>query len=138
MENKKHGERKPKAKVNTKDWANLPLEKWNSTTVREYIKDLNVKRFGIPCISNNVRVENAMVSKFIKEYGIEVTKDFVEMCVTNYRPNPNYPTVNFGTMYSYMKSWELPKVLKAKAQASRLAEIKARQVKKVENIENYF
>ena len=133
---KKHGTKKPK--VNTKDWANLPKELWNATTVREYIKDLNVKGLGIPCISNNVRVENAMISKFIKDYGIETTVRFVKRCVDSYKPNPNYPTVNFTTMYSYMKQWELPRVMKAQLQESRLAEIKAKQVQKVSNVEEYF
>lgn len=131
-----------KAKLDTKDFKNLPLDKWNSTTIREYIKFLNVARFGIPAVTFNVRQENGMISKFIKEYGIETTKAFIEECVKSYRPNPNYPTVNFATMYSYMKAYELPRVMKAQYEANRLEQIKAKaqaSIKStVDNVENYF
>lgn len=131
-----------KAKLDTKDFKNLPLEKWNSTTIREYVKYLNVCRFGIPSVTFNVRQENGMISKFVKDYGIEITKAFVEECVKSYRPNPNYPTVSFATMYSYMKAYELPRVMKAKHEATRLEQIKAKaqaNIKStVENVENYF
>ena len=130
------------AKTDTKNFKELPLEKWNSTTIREYIKFLNIERFGVPSVTFNVRQENGMVSKFIKDYGIETTKAFVEECVKKYRPNPNYPTVNFATMYSYMKSYELPRVMKAQYEANRLEQIKAKAEASlkstVENVENYF
>lgn len=131
-----------KVKIDTKDFNNLPLEKWNSTTIREYIKHLNIERFGIPAVTFNVRQENGMISKFIKEYGIETTKAFVEECVKSYRPNPNYPTVNFATMYSYMKAYELPRVMKKQFEANRLEQIKAKAQERiqatVEDVENYF
>ena len=131
-----------KVKIDTKDFAHLPLEKWNSTTVREYIKYLNTQRFGIPAVTFNVRQENGMISKFIKEYGIETTKAFVEACVKNYRPNPNYPTVNFATMYSYMKAYELPRVMKARYEANRLEQIKVKAQATLQttinNVEDYF
>lgn len=131
-----------KVKLDTKDFKNLPIDKWNSTTIREYTKFLNTERFGVPCVTFNVRQENGMISKFIKEYGIEVTVEFIKECVRSYRPNPNYPTVNFATMYSYMKAYELPRVLKKKHEANRLEQIKAKQqatIKStVEDVENYF
>lgn len=129
-------------KLDTKDFKSLPLEKWNSTTIREYIKFLNIERFGIPAVTFNVRQENGMISKFVKEYGIETTKLFVEECVRKYRPNANYPTVNFATMYSYMKAYELPRVMKAQYESNRLEQIKARQqasIKEtIKDVENYF
>lgn len=127
-----------KVKIDTKDFKNLPLSKWNSTTVREYIKFLNIQRFGVPSVTFNVRQENGMISKFIKDYGIEVTKAFVEECVNKYRPNAQYPTVSFATMYSYMKAYELPRVLKAKYEADRLEQLKAKHTTTLENVENYF
>lgn len=131
-----------KKKLDTKDFRNLPLEKWNSTTIREYIKFLNMERFGVPSVTFNVRQENAMISKMIKEYGIEVTVEFVKECVKTYKPNAQYPTVSFATMYSYMKAYELPRVMKKRHEASRLEQIKAKaqaEVKsKVEDVVNYF
>lgn len=131
-----------KVKIDTKDFKNLPLEKWNSTTIREYIKFLNKERFGIPSVTFNVRQENAMISKMIKEYGIEITVKFVKECVKNYRPNQQYPTVSFATMYSYMKAYELPRVMKATHEASKLERLKAKAVAQLnninDNIENYF
>lgn len=131
-----------KKKLDTKDFRNLPLEKWNSTTIREYVKFLNMERFGIPSVTFNVCQENAMISKMIKEYGIEVTVAFVKECVKTYKPNAQYPTVSFATMYSYMKAYELPRVMKKRHEASRLEQIKVKaQAKinsKVEDVVNYF
>lgn len=131
-----------KAKIDTKDFKNLPLEKWNSTTIREYIKFLNTERFGIPSVTFNVRQENAMISKMIKDYGIEITVEFVKECVRSYKPNAQYPTVSFATMYSYMKAYELPRVMKKRHEASRLEQIKAKAQAEIKNtvqdVENYF
>ena len=102
-----------KAKIDKKDWKNLEVKDWNATTFREYIKYLNVERFGVPAVTFNIRTENSMISAMIKEYGKEITKAFVEECVRKYKPNGNYPTVNFATMYSYMKGYELPRVVDA-------------------------
>ena len=102
-----------KAKIDKKDFRNLEVKDWNATTFREYIKHLNEERFGVPAVTFNVRTENSMISSMIKEYGKEITKAFVEECVRKYKPNGNYPTVNFATMYSYMKGYELPRVLDA-------------------------
>lgn len=131
-----------KVKIDTKDFKNLPIDKWNSVTVREYIKYLNECRFGIPSVTFNVRQENAMICNFMKEYGKETTKAFIEACVKNYRPNPQYPTVNFATMYSYMKAYELPRVMKAKYEENRLEQLRAKAQatlnNQINNIENYF
>lgn len=129
---------KSNTKVDKKDFANLPIESWNSTTVREYIKHLNVQRFGIPSVTFNVRQENAMISRFVKEYGIVTCKKFVERCVASYKPNSDYPTVNFASMYSFMKGYELPRVLKAQQEQSRLEAIRQKAVTQLNNVEEYF
>ncbi|PEA53458.1 hypothetical protein CON64_18625 [Bacillus pseudomycoides] len=119
-------------KVATKDWRNLPQEKWNGTTIREYINHLNVEKFGIPAVSNNVRRENAMIAAMIKAEGIEVVKEFVEVCVTSYKGSEQYPTVNFGFMYSFMKAQYLPKILNKQLQKSKLQQIKEAQQARLE------
>ncbi|MEH7464599.1 hypothetical protein V7166_21820 [Bacillus thuringiensis] len=114
-------------KIATKDWRNLPLEKWNGTTVREYINHLNVEKFGIPATTNSIRRENAMVSAMIKAEGIEAVKEFVEICVESYKGTEQYPTVNFGFMYSFMKAQHLPKILNKQLQNTKLQQIKEAQ-----------
>jgi len=124
--------------ISTKDFRNLPLEKWNGTTVRAYVSHLNEEKFGIPCISKSVQMENSAIKRLKDEFGIEVVKEFVEACVSYYKPTPAYPTVNFAFMYSYMKEYELPKVLKKRQEKSKLEMIKEQQQKKMDSVADYF
>lgn len=124
--------------ISTKDFKNLPLEKWNGTTVRAYVSHLNEERFGVPAVTMNVAKENAVIKRMVQEYGIETVKAFCEQCVKSYRPNAQYPTVNFFSMYSFMKGYELPKVMKAKQEKSKLEQIKAEQQAKMETVADYF
>lgn len=127
-----------KAKKDTKDFRNLEIKEWNATTFREYMKHLNIERFGIPCVSNNIRVENAMLSQMIKEFGKEVTKEFIEECVKRYRPSAGYPTVNFITMYRFMRAYELPRVLDRRRKQA-MAEVAVKLYKETEiDVEDFF
>lgn len=101
-----------KKRTNTRDWRNLPVEKWNATTFREYLKYLHLEKFGIPYVPKNYAVEGRMLKRTWEEYGKLATKRFIEKCFEIYRPTPNYPGVNFGFMYSYMRGSVMPRVLK--------------------------
>lgn len=99
-------------KSNTKDWRNLEIERWNATTFREYLKYLHLEKFGIPYVPKNYAVEGRMLKRTWEEYGKLATKRFIEKCFEIYRPTQNYPGVNFGFMYSYMRGSVMPRVLK--------------------------
>lgn len=117
------------------DYKNIPLEQWNSTSFKEYLKQLNTDRFGIPCVHGRPQVENKLISNMVKEHGHQVVKMFIEQCVSAYKGRGNYPTVNFTFAHTYMKEWELPKVLIRAKQAAQMVE--ARKVEEVVDI-NYF
>jgi hypothetical protein len=101
------------AKIKTDDFKNLPLEKWNATTYRAYMKALNEMYFDLPYVAKNVQMENACISRMQKEYGNELVKDFITACYKEYKPRPLYPSLNFGFIYSHMKDYMLPRVLQA-------------------------
>jgi hypothetical protein len=101
------------AKIKTDDFKNLPLEKWNATTYRAYMKALNELYFDLPYVAKNVQMENACISRMQKEFGNELVKDFITACYKEYKPRPAYPSLNFGFIYSHMKEYMLPRVLQA-------------------------
>jgi hypothetical protein len=99
------------AKVSTKDWQNLPIEKWNATTYRELMKHLSEQCFGLPYTAYNVKAENGMITNLRKEIGNEGVKRFIIECFKIYKPTPQYPALNFGFMYSFMRGDVIPRVL---------------------------
>ena len=128
-----------KEKINTKDFNNCPIDKWNGTTFREYVKHLNQQKYGIPCVSNNVAVENSMIKNFVKEYGNEVAKSFFEECLKTHIGTDQYPTCNIGFMISYMKASVLPRVLNQAAKKSKIEELREQLLStQQEDVENYF
>lgn len=128
-----------KEKVDTKNWETCPIEKWNGTTFRNYIKHLNVQRFGIPSVTGSVQIENSQIKNFTKEYGNEVTKRFVEECVKTYSGNnPQYPTVNFMFMIRYMKERNLPKVLGETVKQNKLQKLREQLKEEQTDVEDYF
>ena len=128
-----------KKKIDYKNYKELELEKWNATSFREYAKDLNIQKFGVPCITNNIRQENAVISNMIKEFGREAVKRFIEVSIERYRPNMQYPTINIMTMYSFGKAYELPRVLKELADKKKVQEaIKEEKTQSFEDLKNYF
>lgn len=111
------------AKIKTDDYENLPIEKWNATTYRAYMKHLHEQRFKIPYVANNFAVEGKMITTMRNDYGNEVVKRFVEACFKQYTPtNPAYPGLNFGFMFSYLRERYLPPVL---AQIAKEKQIQA-------------
>ncbi len=128
-----------KAKVDTKDFRSCPIEDWNGTTFREYVKHLNKEKYGIPCVSNNVMVENSMLKNFTKEYGNETTKKFFEECVKSHKGSDKYPTCNVGFMISYMKASVLPRVLQQDVKKSKIQELREQlQQTPQADVETYF
>lgn len=111
-----------------KHWRACPLEKWNSTTARDYLQCLTQHRFKMDYISDNIRQENAIISQFIKQYGREVLKEFIRDCVKDYKPTKKYPIVTFGFMYTFQRKHILPAIIKKRqAQEERLKELESQK-----------
>jgi hypothetical protein len=103
------------------DWRARDLADWNATTFAAYLAERHEDMFGIKYVAgNNVARERAMLKRMIDEYGPDVTKRFIDACLAEYKPTPQYPGVSFAFMYSYMRARVLPRVL-AEAQREALA-----------------
>ncbi|PEC58409.1 hypothetical protein CN556_25055 [Bacillus wiedmannii] len=98
-------------RISTKDFRNLPIEKWNVTTFREYLKHEHEERYKIPYVTRSHAMEGRMLKVFIAEHKPEATKQFIDECFADYKPTREYPGLNFAFMYSYMRSRLLPRVL---------------------------
>ncbi|SDY93360.1 hypothetical protein [Bacillus sp. 166amftsu] len=98
-------------RISTKDFRNLPIEKWNVTTFREYLKHVHGERYEIPYVTRSYAMEGRMLKAFIAEHKPEATKRFIDVCFADYKPTREYPGLNFAFMYSYMRSRLLPRIL---------------------------
>jgi hypothetical protein len=98
-------------RISTKDFRNLPIEKWNVTTFREYLKHEHEERYKISYVTRSYAMEGRMLKAFIAEHKPEATKRFIDVCFADYKPTREYPGLNFAFMYSYMRSRLLPRVL---------------------------
>lgn len=109
-------------KISTKDWRNLPTERWNTTTFRQYLADKHAELYGIPYVTNNYAAEAGMIKRMIDEYGAEATKAMIDIAFAEYKPTRIYPGLNYAFIYSFMRSRILPRVLaeqkRAEAKAS--------------------
>ncbi|MGH0422144.1 hypothetical protein [Bacillus cytotoxicus] len=114
-------------RISTKDFRNLPIEKWNVTTFREYLKHEHEERYKIPYVTRSYAMEGRMLKTFIAEYKPEATKQFIDACFADYKPTQEYPGLNFAFMYSYMRGRILPRVLdelrKEEAKLQRQTEV---------------
>lgn len=126
------------AKIKTDDYENLPLDKWNVTTYRAYMKALHNDKYGIPYVANNHAVEGRFIKDMQTKYGNKALKAFVEKCFNEHRStNPKFPGLNFGFMYSYLRERYLPVVLKEIATAELKAKRQA-QAQETEIDEEWF
>lgn len=99
-----------KQKVHATDWRNRDICDWNTTTFRTYLTEQHEEKFGIPYVTNSIPREAGAMKNFAKEHGNEVLKRFIDICLDNYTPSNQYPSVNFMFMYSYMRERILPQV----------------------------
>jgi hypothetical protein len=106
--------------VSKKDWRSLPVDKWTVTIFRHYLFDRHQELFGIKYVTRNHAVEGRMLKNMIAEEGPDVTKRFIDACLAEYKPTPQYPGVSFTFMYSFMRARVLPRVL-AEARLTRQA-----------------
>jgi hypothetical protein len=94
------------------DWRARDIADWNATTFAAYLADRHEAHFGIKYVAgNSVAKERTWIRRMIDEYGPDVTKRFIDACLAEYKPTPQYPGVSFAFMYSFMRARVLPRVL---------------------------
>lgn len=121
------------ARISTKDHANLPLEKWNTTTYHAYLIDENARLFdalytpfGKGSVSQRWQCEKGQIKQAIGTYGNAVIKRYIEICLAKYNSTAQYPALTWGFMWAYMRQelaqaqQELARERKREAQAGEV------------------
>ena len=101
-------------KISTKDWRNLPIEKWNTSTIHAFLIDETKRRYnadykpgGYGPLSKRWATEKGMIKRELTKKGPEVVRKFIEVCWREYRTsNPRrFPYPTWGFMLGYMDRW---------------------------------
>lgn len=92
----------------TAQWRTLPLDKWNTTTFTAMLSELTREKYGVEYApgsggSKTARWsrEKGMLKNAQGRYGNAVLRKFIELCLEEYRPKPDYPYVPFSFMVAY-------------------------------------
>lgn len=95
----------------SKDWRNLPIEKWNTNTVHAFLIDMTKEKYnaiyvpgGGGPVSRRWVSEKGMIKRELDRKGPAVVKKFIEICWREYyTPNPKkFPYPTYGFMAGYM------------------------------------
>jgi hypothetical protein len=128
--------RPKKVKYDTKD-ITIPVEEWNGTTFRLYVKHLHEQR-GLPYVNGKVNLENMWIKQLTDEYGKEKTKKFMELCVAEHKTSDKFPMVTIYFMKHYLLASFMPRVLNEEIKKSKLQSIREKLSEEQVNVENYF
>lgn len=98
-------------RISTKDWRNLPIEKWNVTSVHQYLIDRNKELYGVTYepfgsgpVSRRWSTEKGQVKNALNTYGPEVVREYIDRCFASHKVNPKYPALSFGFMFAYLRA----------------------------------
>jgi hypothetical protein len=100
-----------------KKYSEIPTEQWSANHLRDYLYAKHEEILGVKYVARNFAVDTRMLKNFAATNGIAVTKRFIDLCLSKYRPNSLFPGINFGFMQTYMKERYLPHCLKAEDMA---------------------
>lgn len=98
-------------KPNTKDWRNLPYDKWNTSTIHAFLIDETRRKYdaeykpgGGGPLSQRWRTEQGMVKRELTKRGAKVVRKFIEICWREYYSSDpkKYPYPTFGFMLGFM------------------------------------
>lgn len=102
-------------KISTKDWRNLPIDKWNTRTVHAFLIDETKRKFDAEYVpggkgpkSQRWRSEQGMIKREIDRRGSKVVRKFIEICWDEYYTSDpsKYPFPTFGFMAGYQdRNW---------------------------------
>jgi hypothetical protein len=122
-------------------WQSRDIADWNVTTYHAFLIDENKRRFnalytpfGRGNLNTRWATEKGMIKQAQGAVGNAVLKRFIERCLDAHRPKPDFPHVNFGFMWSYLRD-ELPRAQSDIAQAQAVAERRADAVE-VDSLDN--
>jgi len=116
------------------DYSNvkLPIEKWNATTFRAYLKRLNIEKFGVPQ-SGLIQSENMIIKTLVNDYGKETVKKLAEYAVKEYKPYGIYNSVNWYYINYFMIGNLLYKIRKDDEYKKEIELLNGEKVKEFNN-----
>jgi hypothetical protein len=92
------------------DWRNRDISDWNVSTFHAYLIDKNTELFsaeyvpfGKGPISRRWQTEKGQMKQAITAYGNVVLRAFIARCLKRHKPSADFPHINFGFMYAYMR-----------------------------------
>lgn len=98
-------------KLSTKNWKELPIDKWTVTTFHEYLIYKNKEKYGaiyVPFgqgpISQRWVVEKGQIKQAYEKYGKEVILKYIDKCFETHRYNPKFPVMSFGFCWAYKRN----------------------------------
>lgn len=99
------------SRISTKDWRNLPIEKWNTTTFHEYLIDRNRELYGVTYepfgsgpVSRRWSTEKGQLKNAINKHGAEVIREYIDICFATHRVSPQYPAMSFGFIFAFKRT----------------------------------
>jgi hypothetical protein len=110
------------AKVNRKDWRELPLSDWNTLSFTEFFRDMNAELYGVDTYLplRNWKFEQAQIKRAIDAYGPELLRQAFDECFRDYRPTREYPILTAGFCVSYRINTVIPRLLAEQAAKERV------------------
>lgn len=117
----------PKPRINTKDWRNLPYEKWTTATVLAYFVEMNAELYGMEYAPmRNWGFEQGAIKHALAAHGAELIHAAFTECFRDYKPTREYPILTAGFCLSYRVNGILPKLKADQAERERLSAEKER------------
>lgn len=102
-------------KINTADWRNLPIDRWNVRTITQMFVDLNREYYGVEYAPlRNWSFEQGVIKRALTEHGAELLRQAFDECFRDYRPTAQYPILTAGFAVAYRINTIIPR-LKAEA-----------------------
>lgn len=115
-------------RISTKDWRNLPIEKWNVSTAHQYLIDRNRELYGVTyepfgsgSVSRRWSTEKGQLKNVINKHGAEVIREYIDICFATHRVSPQYPAMSFGFIFAYKRAELQQAELSVKRKQHRLS-----------------
>ncbi|PAE24014.1 hypothetical protein [Bacillus sp. 7894-2] len=126
-------------KISTKDWRNLSIEKWNTSTIHAYLIDRNKELYGVTYepfgsgpVSRRWATEKGQIKNALTTYGAPVVKEYIDRCFASHKLNPKYPVLSFGFMFSYLRTELQQAELSVKRKQQRAEAVEAEEANGVD------
>lgn len=99
------------------------VNEWKTRDFQLYLQELHLEYYGFKYSARNYGMEAKHLKAFMRDYGNEALKLFIELCFEHHKPNDRYPGLNFMFMSTYLRERWLPIALKEIAKQSEPVEV---------------